>query len=110
MRAIDLTFEVVERGASLERIYLAQSLVDDQIATLRVEYERRGLDALTTLVEVLVPRKVVPRARAAALVLQLATVEAAGERAGLRPRVAADVPASHIKAALREMVLRYLFP
>jgi AcrR family transcriptional regulator len=109
-RAIDLTFEEVERGAGLERVYLAQSLVDDKVAELRVEYERRGLDVLTALVEALVPRKVVPRARAAALVIQLATVEAASERAGLRPRVATDVPAIHVKAALREMVLRYLFP
>jgi AcrR family transcriptional regulator len=109
-RAIGVLLDMVSRDRAFMRVYLAMSLRDEEIAGLRVDYERKSLEALTALIAALVPREVVPDARAAALVIQLATVEAAAERAGLRPQLAPDVTDAHMKRALREMIYRYMFP
>jgi AcrR family transcriptional regulator len=109
-RAIGVLLDMVSRDRAFMRVYLAMSLRDEEIAGLRVTYERKSLEALTALIAALVPREVVPDARAAALVIQLATVEAAAERAALRPQLAPDVSDAHMKRALREMIYRYMFP
>jgi AcrR family transcriptional regulator len=109
-RAIGVLFDMVSRDRAFMRVYLAMSLRDPEVAQLRVEFERKGLDVLAALIAALVPREVVSDARAAALVIQLCTVEAAAERAGLRPPLAPDVSDAHMKRALREMIYRYMFP
>lgn len=109
-RVIDVLFDHIHRDAQLERVYLALSLSDPDVQQLRVEFESRGLEALTALVQAIVPPESVVNARAAALVIQVAAVEVAAERAGLRPRLDPTIPDADIKATLREMIHRYLFP
>ena len=53
----------------------------------------------------------IPDPAAAARVIGITSVELAADRAGLRPRAgAAGGSDAAIKAALREMLYRYLFP
>lgn len=108
--AIAVLFEHVERDAELGRVYLGMSLSDPDVAALRTEYERRGLDALTELVRAIAPREIAAHPRATALVIQIAAMDAACERAGLRPRLDERVTDGEVKNALAEMILRYLFP
>jgi AcrR family transcriptional regulator len=107
--ALDVVFAHVQKDAELERVYLAMSLNDPEVEKLRIEWERSGLEALTTLIEALVPRSRVPNPRAAAVVVQVAVLEVAAERAGLRPTLDDKIPNEDVKAALREMLHRYLF-
>lgn len=108
--ALDVLLDNRRRDVELERVYLAMSLSDPDIQRLRVEHEQRGLDALTALIETIVPRGGIPSARAAALVIELAALEVSAERVGLRPRLDRGLPDEAVKVALREMLHRYLFP
>jgi len=108
-RTLDVLFTNVQMGAQLQRVYLAVSLADPDVERLRVEWERSALDAVTLLIAELVPRSVVPNPRAAAIVVQVAALEVAAERAGQRPRLDDALPDEEVKAALREMLHRYLF-
>lgn len=114
-RAIDLVLDVlfdrIKRDAELERVYLSMSYSDPEVRQLRAQYEDEGCQALTRLLEIIVPRDVVPDAAAAARVIGITAVELAADRAGLRPRVGSvGVSDAAVKAALREMLHRYLFP
>jgi len=108
-RALDVLFEHVKRDEQLARVYLSMSLRDPEVEALRTEFEAMGLESLTLLVRALVPKKRLPNPRAAALVIQLAALEVAGERAGLRPRIAPSLSERDLKHALREMIHAYLF-
>jgi AcrR family transcriptional regulator len=108
-RALDVLFDHVRRAAPLERVYLSMSLQDPDVRRLRGEFEAKALDSLTALVAAVIPRRVAPDARAAALVIQVAALEVAGERAGLRPRSGPRVADRAVKAALGDMLHRYLF-
>ena len=65
-RAIDLVLDVlfdrIERDAELERVYLSMSYSDPDVRRLRAQYEDEGCQALTRLLEIIVPRDVVPDA------------------------------------------------
>lgn len=112
-RAIDLVLDVLftrlERDADLERVYLAMSFSDPDVMQLRAAFEAEGCAALAKLIEIIVPRSVIPDAAAAARLIGISVLEIAADHAGLRPR--AGAPSSHaaIKSALREMIYRYLF-
>ena len=67
------------------------------------------MDTLEALIAGLIPREIAPNPRATALVVQIAAIEVAGERAGLRPRSGPMIPDGDVKLALREMIHRYLF-
>lgn len=113
-RAIDLVLDVlfdrIERDAELERVYLSMSYSDPEVRQLRAQYEDEGCQALAKLLELIVPRDVVPDPAAAARVIGITCVEIAADRAGLRPRVgSAGGSDAAVKAALREMLYRYLF-
>lgn len=106
---LDVLFDRVQRDAELERVYLAMSYSDPDVRRLRAQYEDEGCAALARLIAVIVPREVVPNPAAAARVIGITAVELAADHAGLRPR---SGPVGHdaaIKAALREMLYRYLF-
>jgi AcrR family transcriptional regulator len=107
--ALEVLFDHVKRDAELERVYIAMSLRDPEVEQLRAEFEEMGVEALATLIEGVIPREVAPNPRATALVIQIAAIEVASERAGLRPRAGAPVPDDDVKLALREMIHRYLF-
>ncbi|MDB4965608.1 MAG: transcriptional regulator, TetR family [Myxococcales bacterium] len=113
-KAIDLVIEVlfdrIKRDADLERVYLAMSYSDPEVRTLRAEYEALGCHALAKLIEVIVPRTVIPDAVAAARVIGITAVEIAADRAGLRPRTGNTGSDRAVQTALREMLYRYLFP
>jgi AcrR family transcriptional regulator len=114
-RAIDLVLDVlfdrIKRDAELERVYLSMSYSDPEVRQLRAQYEDEGCQALTKLLEIIVPRDVVPDAAAAARVIGITAVEVAADRAGLRPRVgSAGLSDAAVKTALREMLYRFLFP
>lgn len=114
-RAIDLVldvlFERVKRDAELERVYLSMSYSDPDVRRLRAQYEDEGCQTLTRLLEIIVPRDVIPDAAAAARVIGITAVEIAADRAGLRPRIGSGGGSdAAIKAALREMLFRFLFP
>jgi AcrR family transcriptional regulator len=106
---IDVLFDRIKRDAELERVYLSMSYSDPEVRQLRAQYEDEGCQALTKLIEVIVPREVIPDAAAAARVIGITSIEIAADRAGLRPRVSAGGSDAAIKAALREMLFRYLF-
>lgn len=112
-RAIDLVLEVlfarVQRDAELERVYLSMSYSDPEVRQLRAQYEHEGCQALAALLEIIVPREVIPDPAAAARVIGITAVEIAADRAGLRPRVGHAGSDAAVKAALREMLYRYLF-
>jgi AcrR family transcriptional regulator len=106
---IDVLFDRIKRDAELERVYLSMSYSDPEVRQLRAQYEDEGCQALTKLIELIVSREVIPDAAAAARVIGITAVEVAADRAGLRPRVSAGGSDAAIKAALREMLYRYLF-
>ena len=108
---LDVLFDRIARDAELERVYLSMSYSDPDVRRLRAQYEDEGCQTLAKLVEIIVPRSVIPDPAAAARVIGITAVEIAADRAGLRPQVG-NLAASdaQIKAALREMLFRYLFP
>jgi AcrR family transcriptional regulator len=106
---IDVLFDRMQRDAELERVYLAMSFSDPDVRQLRAEYEAMGCAALARLIELIVPRAVVPDPTAAARVIGITAVEIAADRAGLRPRSGHGGSDAAVKAALREMLYRYLF-
>ena len=63
-RAIDLVLDVlfdrIKRDAELERVYLSMSYSDPDVRRLRAQYEDEGCQALAKLVEIIVPRDVIP--------------------------------------------------
>lgn len=108
-RALDVLFAHIQSDAPLERELMAMSLRDREAERLRAEFESAGLDSLTALIELVVPKERVADARAAAIVVQTATLEVAAERAGLRPRLGATASDAAVRSALGDMLQRYLF-
>jgi AcrR family transcriptional regulator len=108
-RALDVLFDHVRRDAPLERELIKMSLRDPEVQRMRADFEGMGLDLLTALIEAVVPGRV-SDARASALVIQIAAIEVAAERADLRPRAGARPADAPVKTALRDMVHAYLFP
>lgn len=106
---IDVLFDRIKRDADLERVYLSMSFSDPDVMRLRAEYEAEGCAALANLISIIVPKSVVPDPAAAARVIGITAVEIASDRAGLRPHAGAPGNDAAIKAALREMLYRYLF-
>ena len=107
-RALEVLFDHIKRDAPLERELIKMSLRDPEVQKMRADFEAMGLEILTTLIEQVVPGRV-PDARAAALVVQIASIEIAAERAELRPQTGKRPSDAAVKAALREMVHAYLF-
>jgi AcrR family transcriptional regulator len=107
-RALEVLFDHIKRDAPLERELIKMSLRDPEVQKMRADFEAMGLEILTTLIDQVVPGRV-PDARAAALVIQIASIEIAAERAELRPQTGKRPSDAAVKAALREMVHAYLF-
>ncbi len=107
---IDVLFDLVAKNAPLTRVFVAASLTDSDVATLRSTAEAEDRSTLAQLIGALVPRTVIPDPEAAALVVQVATVEVALERAGVRPRTGKKASDRDVKGALLDMVHRYLMP
>jgi AcrR family transcriptional regulator len=108
--ALDVLFARIQKDASLERVLLQMSLRDPDVMALRTRYDAVGLEILTSMIELVIPRKVVPHPRAAALVIHAAALEIAAERAGLSTARAQGLPDTQVREALREMIHRYLYP
>lgn len=106
--SIDVLFAHVHRDIPLQRAVLAVSLADPEVGAMRATFERHGLERLAALIAAVVPREVIPEPRAAALVIQLAAVEIAADRARLRPRLVDDVDDDAVRAALVDMITRYV--
>jgi AcrR family transcriptional regulator len=107
-RALEVLFDHIRRDAPLERELINMSLRDPEVQRMRADFEAMGLNILTGLIETVVPGRV-PDARAAALVVQIAAIEIAAERAELRPSTGKRPDDAAVKLALREMVHSYLF-
>jgi AcrR family transcriptional regulator len=107
-RALETLFDYVRRDAPLERELIKMSLRDPEVQKMRADFEAMGLELLTALITEVVPGRV-PDARAAALVIQIAAIEVAAERAELRPRSGVRQNDAAVKTALRDMVHSYLF-
>jgi AcrR family transcriptional regulator len=107
-RALEVLFDHIKRDAPLERELIKMSLRDPEVQKMRADFEAMGLEILTTLIEQVCPGRV-PDSRAAALVIQIASIEIAAERAELRPQTGKRPSDAAVKAALREMVHAYLF-
>ncbi|HEY1587912.1 MAG TPA: TetR/AcrR family transcriptional regulator [Polyangia bacterium] len=107
---LDVLFDRIKRDAELERVYLSMSYSDPDVRRLRAQYEDEGCRTLARLVEIIVPREVIPDPIVAGRVIGITAVEIAADRAGLRPRVGNAGSDAGVKAALREMLYRYLFP
>jgi AcrR family transcriptional regulator len=108
--ALAVLFDHVERDGELGRVYQSVSLTDPEVARLRANYESQALESLAALLRAVCPRQVIPQPRAAALVVTLASLEVASERAGVRPRVQPGIPEADVRRALADMLERYLFP
>lgn len=106
--SIDVLFAHVHRDIPLQRVLLAVSLADPEVGAMRAAFERHGLERLASLIAAVVPRATIPDPRAAALVIQLAAVEIAADRAKLRPRLVDDVDDAAVKRALVDMLYRYV--
>ena len=107
--AIDVLFTVIERHAGLNRVYLALSFTDPEVAKMRAESEAEERTLLAGLIRALVPPDAVPDPDAAATVIQSAALEVAVFRAKLRTRAGAPVNDAALRAALVDMIHRYLF-
>jgi hypothetical protein len=107
---IDVLFDLVGKNAALTRVFVAASLTDPDVAALRATAEAEDRGVLAKIIGALVPRGVIPNPDAAALVVQVATLEVALERAGVRPRAGAKTSDRDVKVALLDMVHRYLSP
>jgi AcrR family transcriptional regulator len=107
---IDVLFERIARDAELERVYLSMSFADPEVRALRAEYEAMGCAELAKLIEIITPREVVPDPVVAGRLIAIACVEVAADRAGLRPRAGHAGDDAAMKAALGEMIYRFLFP
>jgi AcrR family transcriptional regulator len=105
---LDYCFDVVRRDAPLYRVMLSMSFTDPEVAELRARFESEERNLLATIIEQLIPAAVVPNPQAAALVIQLAAMEVAAERAGLRPRHGRRNADKDTRWALREMICRFL--
>jgi len=106
---IEVLFDRVKRDAKLNRVYYAMSLTDPDVSAMRARAEAEDRVPLAQLIGSLVPRDRVPDPRAAALVAQIAALEVAAERAGLRPRKGPRLDDRAVRHTLREMFHRYLF-
>jgi AcrR family transcriptional regulator len=106
---LDVVFELVARDAKLNRVYVAMSFTDPDVAALRARIEADDREKLATLLATAIPKSRIPDPHAAVLVMQLAALEVAGERAGLHPTRGRAVSDLAVRTALREMFYRYLF-
>ena len=106
---IDVLFELVKKDAHISRVYVAMSLSDPRIAAMRAHGEAEDRAALAKLIGAIVPTTRVPDALAAAVVVQVAALEVAAERANLRPREGRRPSDAAVRLALREMIHRFLF-
>lgn len=106
---LDVLFAHVRRFPELETVYRGMSLRDPEVAEMRAGFEALACDSLAKLIELVIPREVAPDARAAAFVIHCSSLEVAVAMAVRRaPLFAVDEAA--VKAALAEMLERYLFP
>jgi AcrR family transcriptional regulator len=108
--SVDVLFAHMHRDIALQRVILAVSLADPEVGEMRAAFERQGFERLASLIAAVVPRSVIPEPRAAALVIQLAAVEIAFDRARLRPRLVDDVDDVDVRRALVDMIYRYVSP
>ena len=107
---IDVLVDLARKNAALTRVYTAASLTDPDVARLRATTESQDRAMLVQTITALVPTDVIPNPEAAALIIQIAAVEVAVERAGVRPHAGPKVADRDVKLALREMFHRYLLP
>lgn len=105
---VDVLFSRMARNPALNRVYLAASFTDPEVAELRAAKEAEERASLAKLIEAVVPRAFVPNPEAAALIVQIAACEVAAERGGLRPRTGPKVPDAEVRAALGNLLFRYL--
>jgi AcrR family transcriptional regulator len=107
---LDVLFDQIRRDAPFERVLLEMSLRDPEVMAIRARFDALGLGILTQMIEDIIPRRVVPNARAAALVIHSAALEIGAERAGLSTARGAGLRDAEVREALREMIHRYLYP
>jgi AcrR family transcriptional regulator len=106
---LDVLFEVIRRDARIHKVFMATSMSDPDVAMLRAEFEAEERAELARLIAAIVPRTTVPSPRAAAVVFEVAALEVAIDRSGMRPHVEGDVDDREVKRALGDMFHRYLF-
>lgn len=111
--ALEALFAEARRFPALERVLQEMALRDPEVAALRDEFEATAEEALSGLVTALASRRDVPDPRAAAHVILraglLVAIAEAGGGGGVVGR-GRRVGEGRVRLALREMILRYLFP
>ncbi len=107
---LDVLFARIRDDAPFERVLLAMSLRDAEVMAIRTRADALGLEIVTRLIDLIIPRAVVPNPRAAALVIHAAALEIAAERAGLSTGRGLGLSDAEVREALREMIHRYLYP
>lgn len=109
--ALAALFDHVGRYPGLERVCLEMALRDPEVGELRRVFEERAQAALAALIAEVVPREVVPDARAAACVVHHAALGVAlAEAHGIHPGGKRRISVRAARTELREMFHRYLFP
>jgi hypothetical protein len=106
---LDVLFEVIRRDAKIHKVFMSTSMSDPDVASLRAEFEAAERVELARLIATIVPRSVVPDADAAAVVFEVAALEVAVDRSGMRPKAGKVVEDREVKRALGDMFYRYLF-
>jgi AcrR family transcriptional regulator len=106
---LDVLFEVIRRDARIHKVFMSTSMSDPEVAELRAEFEAEERAELSRLIAAIVPRSVVPNPDAAAVVFEVAALEVAVDRSGMRPKKGKSVDDREVKRALGDMFFRYLF-
>jgi AcrR family transcriptional regulator len=106
---IDVLFQNAAERPGLHFVFLAMSMRDPDVARIRTEFEERGRDAMATLIEGIVPRARIADPLAAAEVIQIAAQEVAIATFGGRGAPAHTERAGALRAALADMLYRYVF-
>lgn len=106
---IDVLFRDAAQHPKLYSLFLALSMRDPEVERMRAEFDRRGRDALATLIDHVVPRARIADPLAAAEVIQIAAREVAVATFGARGAPAQPERAGALRSALADMLYRYVF-
>ncbi len=106
---IDVLFQTTAEHPGIHLVFLSMSMRDPEVARIRAEFEERGREALAALIETVVSRDRVADPLAAAEVIQVAAQEVALASIGGHGGHKTTARAEALRAALAEMLYRYVF-
>jgi len=107
-KVIDVLFHNTSENPGLQRVFLAMSMRDPDVARIRRDLDERGRATLALLISQVAPKGRIQNSRAAAEVIRIAAQEVAIATIGGRGDKSHE-DADALRAALAEMLYRYVF-